>query len=195
MRHEKHIDATPNQVEHERTAMKTPTQKASVNHGAPQVAATPKPAAFDAPEAVKASNKAVVAKADARADGHSATKQQRSAQGTEPQAADKPRGADTDAKDPQAAPPASKQHKTAARPPAAREEAPQQQGQSDAADKGKGKGGAPTDNGKGNGGAPAGTVQSAHEPEPQAKGRAPKESKQTRAQSDPEAKDKDKQRE
>jgi hypothetical protein len=67
VRHEKHVDATPNQVEHERTAMKTPTQKASVNHGAPQVAATPEPAAFDAPETMKASNKAVAAKTDAPA--------------------------------------------------------------------------------------------------------------------------------
>ena len=43
----KHVDPTPNQVQHERTAMATPTQKASVNRGSPPVVATPKPSQFD----------------------------------------------------------------------------------------------------------------------------------------------------
>lgn len=182
VRHEKHIDATPNQVEHERTAMKTPTQKASVNHGAPQVAATPKPAAFDAPEAVKASNKTVAAKSDRPATGDSAPKQQRSAQGSETQGASKSRSADVDAgaKDPQGTPPAGKQNKASQRPPAAHEEAPPHS-QKDAADK---------DNGKG--GAPVGATQSPPDTAPQAKERAPKESKPAHAEGDPAAKDKDK---
>jgi WXXGXW repeat (2 copies) len=50
----RHIEPTPNQLQHEHTALATPTQRASVNHGAPQVAATPKPAAFTAPEVVHA---------------------------------------------------------------------------------------------------------------------------------------------
>ena len=50
----RHIEPTPNQLQHEHTALATPTQRASVNHGVPQVAATPKPAAFTAPEVVHA---------------------------------------------------------------------------------------------------------------------------------------------
>jgi hypothetical protein len=53
---EKHVEPTANQMQHERTALATPTQRASVNHGAPQVAATPKPSAFAAPEVAHASN-------------------------------------------------------------------------------------------------------------------------------------------
>jgi hypothetical protein len=64
VRREKHTDATPNQLEHERTAMRTPAQRASINRGAPDVAATPRAAAFDAPQAVKASNPARAPRAD-----------------------------------------------------------------------------------------------------------------------------------
>ncbi len=44
---DKHVDPTPNQVQHERTAMATPAQKASVNRGNPPVGATAKPSQFD----------------------------------------------------------------------------------------------------------------------------------------------------
>ena len=57
----KHIGPTPNQVEHEHTALTTPTQRASVNHGAPQVAATPKPSAFAAPGVMHAREKVAAA--------------------------------------------------------------------------------------------------------------------------------------
>ena len=43
----KHVDPTPNQVQHERTAMATPAQKASVNRGSPPIGATSKPSQFD----------------------------------------------------------------------------------------------------------------------------------------------------
>lgn len=52
----KHVAPTSTQVQHERTALVTPSQRASVNHGAPQVAATPKPSAFAVPEVVHARN-------------------------------------------------------------------------------------------------------------------------------------------
>jgi hypothetical protein len=41
---------TAEQVQHEHTALATPTQRAWVPHGPPQVAATPRPSAFTAPE-------------------------------------------------------------------------------------------------------------------------------------------------
>ncbi len=41
---------TAEQVQHEHTALTTPTQRAWVPHGPPQVAATPKPSAFAVPE-------------------------------------------------------------------------------------------------------------------------------------------------
>ena len=50
----RHIEPTPSQVQHEHTALATPTQRASVNHGVPQVAATPKPSALVAPEVGRA---------------------------------------------------------------------------------------------------------------------------------------------
>lgn len=53
----RHIDPTPNQVEHEMKAREIPNQKASVNRGAPQVAATPKAAEIIAPGATRATNK------------------------------------------------------------------------------------------------------------------------------------------
>ena len=40
---------TPDQVQHEHQAVTTPAQRASVSHGAPPVAATPRPSAFVAP--------------------------------------------------------------------------------------------------------------------------------------------------
>lgn len=53
----KHLEPTPDQLKHEDTASKATTQKASVNRGVPQVAATPRPAELDAPGAARASNK------------------------------------------------------------------------------------------------------------------------------------------
>ena len=52
------VDPTPNQVEHERKALKAPTQKAAGNDGAPRVVATTKAAALDAPDAVRGSDRA-----------------------------------------------------------------------------------------------------------------------------------------
>lgn len=52
----KHIAPTPNQIQLEHSALAMPTQRASVNHGTPQVAATPKPTAFTAPVAGHARN-------------------------------------------------------------------------------------------------------------------------------------------
>lgn len=42
----RHIEPTENQVQHERSALGTPAQRASVNHGAPQLTATRKPSEF-----------------------------------------------------------------------------------------------------------------------------------------------------
>jgi len=44
-----HRAPTADQVQHERTAVSTPGQRATVSHGAPPVAATPKPSGFEAP--------------------------------------------------------------------------------------------------------------------------------------------------
>lgn len=64
----KHLEPTATQVEHEVKALKTPTQKASVNRGVPQVAATDKPADFSSPRAVNARNKATVDAGDAKSE-------------------------------------------------------------------------------------------------------------------------------
>ena len=53
---ERHVAPTTNQVQHEHTALAMPAQRASVNHGAPQVAATPKPSAFAAADANRTGN-------------------------------------------------------------------------------------------------------------------------------------------
>jgi len=50
----RHVSPTPLQVTHERTALGTSSQRMAVNHGAPQVAATPRPSAFAVPGAVHA---------------------------------------------------------------------------------------------------------------------------------------------
>jgi hypothetical protein len=44
-----HAGPTAEQVQHEHQALTTPTQRASISHGAPTVAATPRPSAFEAP--------------------------------------------------------------------------------------------------------------------------------------------------
>jgi hypothetical protein len=51
----KHVPATNTQVQHEQTARADRNQLASVNHGQPLVAATPKPGAFTGSGVVKAS--------------------------------------------------------------------------------------------------------------------------------------------
>jgi len=50
----RHIEPTAVQVQHEQAARKAPEQRASTNHGQPQVAATPKPADLKGPGAVPA---------------------------------------------------------------------------------------------------------------------------------------------
>lgn len=86
----KHIEPTPDQLKHEDTASRATTQKASVNRGVPQVAATPRPAELDAPGAARASNKhtltanpgagAAAQPQDQGADKHSAKQARREAQ-------------------------------------------------------------------------------------------------------------------
>ena len=44
--HEQHVAPTSTQRQHEQVAMRTPEQRASFNHGAPTMAATPRPAAL-----------------------------------------------------------------------------------------------------------------------------------------------------
>lgn len=53
-----HTEPTANQIEHERTALTTPTQRATAARGAPQVAATPRPSAFTEPGVVHSRNDA-----------------------------------------------------------------------------------------------------------------------------------------
>src|SRR5215469_273131 len=53
---ERHIEATSAQQQHERTAGADHSSLASVNHGRPEIAATPKPAAFRGEGVVRASN-------------------------------------------------------------------------------------------------------------------------------------------
>lgn len=67
----KHLEPTATQVEHQEKAQKTPTQKASVNRGAPQVAATDKAADFTSPRVANARNKATVDAPDQRKDTQS----------------------------------------------------------------------------------------------------------------------------
>jgi hypothetical protein len=57
-----HAGPTAEQVQHEHQALTTPTQRASTSHGAPPVAATPKPSAFAAP-GVEAARAGAVARA------------------------------------------------------------------------------------------------------------------------------------
>jgi hypothetical protein len=52
--HERHVPPVAAQVQHERSARSDPQQRFSVNHGAPAVAATPKPGAFKDREVVAA---------------------------------------------------------------------------------------------------------------------------------------------
>lgn len=47
-------EPTPRQADHERSALTMPVQRATVNHGAPQIAATRQPSGFEAPGAVRA---------------------------------------------------------------------------------------------------------------------------------------------
>jgi hypothetical protein len=44
-----HAGPTADQLQHEHTALTTPAQRASISHGAPPVAATPRPSAFGEP--------------------------------------------------------------------------------------------------------------------------------------------------
>jgi hypothetical protein len=90
----KHLEPTATQVEHEVKAQKTPTQKASVNHGAPQVAATDKAADFTSPRVANARNKATVDAPDQRKDAPAPGVKAPTA--TEPEAAD-PKAAQTSA--------------------------------------------------------------------------------------------------
>jgi len=58
-----HRAPTGEQVEHEHAAMSVPAQRASVSHGAPKVAATPKPSAFSGPGVETARARPAVAQA------------------------------------------------------------------------------------------------------------------------------------
>lgn len=192
VRREKHIDATPNQVEHERTAMREPEQKASVNHGAPKVAATPKPAAFDAPQAVKASNPA--ARADKPSAAHDDkggnTANSRKTAGpavanTEPQAT--PKAARSRTKETSGSPPAAPQAAAVDAPPdraaqphsksASRQPAPQQVTAKPA----------PSEpNAKGRDAAQADAAQPRAEAKPHGKGGAQQDTSKAHAQGDAE---------
>lgn len=63
----RHVAPTANQQQHQDLAMKTPGQKASVNRGVPEVAATDKAADFKSPRAVRARDPAASASPDAAA--------------------------------------------------------------------------------------------------------------------------------
>jgi hypothetical protein len=52
--HMPHTGPTAQQMQHEQTARATPDLRASVNHGAPKIAATPEPGKFNAPNIVAA---------------------------------------------------------------------------------------------------------------------------------------------
>jgi hypothetical protein len=92
-----HLEPTATQVEHEVKALKTPTQKASVNHGAPQVAATDKAADFTSPRVANARNKATVDAPDQQKDAPAAGVKAPTA--TEPEAAE-PKAAQASASTP-----------------------------------------------------------------------------------------------
>jgi hypothetical protein len=49
-----HTQPTSRQLDHERSALTMPVQRNTVNHGAPQIAATRQPSGFEAPGAVRA---------------------------------------------------------------------------------------------------------------------------------------------
>lgn len=51
---ERHVDPTPAQVQHEQTASRDHTSLASTNHGAPAIAATPRPGTFSGGDVVHA---------------------------------------------------------------------------------------------------------------------------------------------
>jgi len=49
----RHVEPTAHQVQHDRAALAQPAQRASVNHGAPQMAATPRATADNTPEVTR----------------------------------------------------------------------------------------------------------------------------------------------
>jgi YXWGXW repeat-containing protein len=55
----RHYDATPAQIQHQQSARNQREQSASVNHGRPPMAATPRPGAFNAREAKRVNQPAV----------------------------------------------------------------------------------------------------------------------------------------
>jgi hypothetical protein len=127
----KHLEPTSTQVEHEVKALKTPTQKASVNRGAPQVAATDKAADFTSPRVVNARNKATVDAADQQkeapetnaAQTDAATRTEKRAEKRAATRAEQPTAtpADTDAPADRPPAPASRADEAASQPSARKE--------------------------------------------------------------------------
>ncbi len=121
VQHAQHSDPTPVQLEHERTALTSPTQRATGPHSAPEVVATPRPTAFTEPGVVHSRGAEPVINAQPSNRGG----ERQSRQAPEPQAQQRP------APQPQAqerpAPPPQAQQRQA--PPPQQQHAQQQQGQ------------------------------------------------------------------
>ena len=88
----KHVDPTPNQVQHERTAMATPSQKASVNRGSPPVGATSKPSEFDGQDKNRGNDEDSKAVKKSGADDTSPAQKNAGTERKQAQAADPPQG-------------------------------------------------------------------------------------------------------
>ncbi len=86
---ERHIPPTTVQIDHARTASRTPDLFVSTNHGKPGIAATPQPAAFTGPGVVKANegNVAPARRANEPEGGEPARSGERSAPGEAPRGA------------------------------------------------------------------------------------------------------------
>ncbi len=67
--HAQHTGPLPTQIQHEQTARGTPELRASVNHGAPSIAATPTPGKFNMPNVVPARGAAPTPAMNARPGG------------------------------------------------------------------------------------------------------------------------------
>ena len=67
--HAQHTGPLPTQIQHEQTARGTPELRASVNHGAPTIAATPTPGKFNMPNVVPARGAAPIQAVNGRPGG------------------------------------------------------------------------------------------------------------------------------
>lgn len=88
----KHVDPTPNQLQHERTAMATPTQKASVNRGNPPVGATAKPSQLDGPGKTRGDDETPAALKKSNGDDASPAQMKAGAERQQAQAAEPTQG-------------------------------------------------------------------------------------------------------